>query len=98
MIRFLLKGLVRDRSRSLFPVVCTSATHMIGAQPLMDLIVNLAPAPGERGPNVGHKPGDAETTLERPVADDEPISAFVFKTAGTVQVAPASVERDIKMS
>jgi elongation factor G len=67
-------------ARSLFPIVCTAATHMIGAQPLMDLIVNLGSAPGERGPAMGNKPGDAESLIERPIADDQPVSAFVFKT------------------
>ncbi len=68
------------RTRNLFPIVCTSALHVIGVQPLMSLIVSLGPAPGERGPVTGHKPGDAESTIERNVSDDEKISAFVFKT------------------
>ena len=53
---------------------------MVGAQPLMDLIVNLGPAPGDRGPAVGNKPGDAENAIERPIADDQPVSVVVFKT------------------
>jgi len=68
------------RKRSVFPIICTSAIHVIGIQPLMNLIVNLGPAPGERGPMTGFKPGDAESAIERVVSDDEPISAFVFKT------------------
>lgn len=68
------------RKRHLFPIVCTSATRMIGAQSLMDLIVNLGPAPGERGPAVGHEPGNPDSPIERPVSDDEPVSVFVFKT------------------
>ncbi|NIM01376.1 MAG: elongation factor G [Acidobacteria bacterium] len=68
------------RTRNLFPIVCTSALHVIGVQPLMSLIGNLAPAPGERGAVSGHKPGDAESAIERSIGDDEKISAFVFKT------------------
>jgi len=68
------------RSRNLFPIVCTSATHVVAAQPLMDLIVNLGSAPGERGPKIGHKPGEPESKIERAVSDDEKVSAFVFKT------------------
>ena len=68
------------RKRALFPILCTSATLMIGIQPLIDVIVKLGPAPGARGPAVGYKPGDEDSAIERPVSDDEPISAFVFKT------------------
>jgi elongation factor G len=68
------------RKRTLFPILCTSALHVIGIQPLTSLIVNLAPAPGERGPLAGFKPGEPESAIERAVSDDEKISAFVFKT------------------
>ena len=68
------------RTRSLFPIVCASATHVIGIQPLMDLIVHLGPAPGERGPLAGFKPGDPDAAIERIVGDDQKPSLFVFKT------------------
>ena len=35
-------------SGKLFPLVCTSATHAIGIQPLLDAIVSYVPSPAER--------------------------------------------------
>jgi elongation factor G len=66
-------------ARKLFPVFCTSGTHLIGLQPLMDAIVDLVPAPGGRGEAVGTLPGE-ETEVRRSVAPDQPVSAFIFKT------------------
>jgi elongation factor G len=66
-------------SREIFPVVCSSATHMIGAQPILDAIVNIAPAPGARGEARGKNPANDED-LSRPVSSDQPVSLFVFKT------------------
>jgi elongation factor G len=65
--------------RKLMPVYCTSGTHLIGLQPLMDAIVDIAPAPDARGEAVGTVPGE-ETEVRRPVAADQPVSLFVFKT------------------
>ncbi len=78
-----LRASVRDRS--IFPITCGSATHMIGMQSLMDVVVDLAPAPGDRGDLKGYAPADLENPGEaepilRPVANDAPLSLFVFKT------------------
>jgi elongation factor G len=61
----------------LFPLVCTSAPHMIGIQPMLDAIVNYVPSPAERefqavdadGSEIGVKPSDVA-----------PYAAFVWKT------------------
>lgn len=66
-------------SGSVFPVLVGSATKLIGIDRLADLIVEMGPAPNERGPAAGVKPG-SEDELQREQSADEPLSAFVFKT------------------
>jgi elongation factor G len=76
----LLSGLQKAIiGRNIFPVLCTSATHLIGIQPLLEGLVDLAPAPGARGEAKGKNPKD-DSDLSRPVAPDQPISLFVYKT------------------
>ncbi|HVF12383.1 MAG TPA: GTP-binding protein, partial [Actinomycetota bacterium] len=66
-------------SGSVFPVLVGSATKLIGIDRLADLIVEMGPAPNERGPAAGVKPG-SEDEIQREQSVDEPLSAFVFKT------------------
>jgi elongation factor G len=61
----------------LYPLLCTSAMHAIGIQPLLDAIVNLVPSPVER-PFRGLTSGGEETTI--PASETAPYSAFVWKT------------------
>ncbi|MDX1390151.1 MAG: elongation factor G, partial [Acidobacteriota bacterium] len=63
----------------IFPVLCSAATTPIGIEPMLDRITDLVPAPNERGEAVGNKPDD-DSTERRAVADDAPLSVFVFKT------------------
>jgi len=65
------------RSRSLFPVFATAAGKNMGVQPLMDALVDLAPAPDWR-PVSARTPEGEE--LELTVSEDEPVAAYVFKT------------------
>jgi elongation factor G len=65
--------------RKIFPVTCASATHAVGVSCLLDLVVDLLPAPDARGEAVGTKPADG-SELRRPVSASQPVSAFVFKT------------------
>jgi elongation factor G len=75
----LLAGLRRAiAARRLFPIACASAGHVVGAQPLLDAIVDLLPDPAWREA-VGTDPRTS-TEVRRPVAEDQPLSAFVFKT------------------
>ena len=65
----------------LYPVLCASALHNIGTDRVLDFIVDNVPAPTDR-PAVK---GDADgTEVERPISDDQPPAAFVFKTAADV--------------
>lgn len=58
----------------MFPVVVGSATHLIGIDRLMDLIVSAGPSPLDRPPIEGE---GGETREAKP---DAPLSALVFKT------------------
>jgi elongation factor G len=62
----------------LTPVLCGSAYRNVGVQPLLDAIVDYAPAPSDRPPVAGTNPrtGDVERRLPRP---DEPFVALVSK-------------------
>jgi elongation factor G len=65
-------------ARRLFPLLCTSATLNIGVQPLLDAIVGYVPPPSDRSMKmVNSKTGDE---IERPVSENGPVSAFVWKT------------------
>ncbi len=60
------------------PVVCCSGTTRVGVTKLLDMIVDLMPWPAKRvHKGVNPKSGAEET---RTCLDDEPFSAFVFKT------------------
>jgi elongation factor G len=65
--------------RKIFPVVSTSATHVIGTQTLLDRVVELLPAPDARGDQRGTNPADG-SDVSRAVSSTAPASAFVFKT------------------
>lgn len=58
----------------MFPVVIGSATHLIGVDRLMDLIVSAGPSPLDRPPIEG------EGGATREAKPDAPLSALVFKT------------------
>jgi len=62
----------------LTPVLCGSAYRNVGVQPLLDAIVDYAPAPTDRPPVAGTNPrtGEAEQRFPRP---DEPFVALVSK-------------------
>jgi elongation factor G len=62
----------------LYPVLYTSATGNIGIQPLLNTILNLLPDAVAQGKAKG-KDGHGKD-IERKIADNEPFSAFVFKT------------------
>ncbi len=73
----LYKGLKRAiAARELFPVFAVSAARNIGVQPLMDALVDLAPAPDWR-PIQAVVNGE-EKELE--VSSDAPFAAYVFKS------------------
>jgi len=63
----------------LTPVIVGSATKTIGVRTLLNMLIDYLPAPDELSPLVGK---DAKTGEEitRLTHDDEPFSAYVFKT------------------
>jgi elongation factor G len=67
------------REDKLFPVLFTSGLGNIGADKLMDFIVDYAPTAVERG-SVQGGPGSNGEPPTRKVADSEPVSMYVFKT------------------
>jgi elongation factor G len=70
-----LKKQVSDAK--IYPVLYTSAMGNIGIQPLLNAIVSLLPDAVSRGSVAGTAHGKE---VQRKIADNEPFSAFVFKT------------------
>jgi elongation factor G len=62
----------------LYPILYTAATGNIGIQPLLNTILNLLPDAVTRGPVQGKDSHGKD--IQRKIADNEPFSAFVFKT------------------
>jgi elongation factor G len=60
------------------PVMCCSASKNMGAATLMNLISEAFPHPEEMGDAVGKTPDGKE--VSRKPADNQPLSALVFKT------------------
>jgi elongation factor G len=69
------KGCLAGR---LTPVLCGSAYRNIGVQPLLDAIVEYAPAPSDRPPVEGIDPRTGET-VRRLALPDQPFAALVSK-------------------
>jgi elongation factor G len=64
-------------SGKLYPLVCTSSTHVAGIQPLLDAIAGYVPSPAEREFPALDAAG-AEIAV--PVSESAPYAAFVWKT------------------
>jgi elongation factor G len=71
----LRKGCV---SRILFPVLCGTALRNKGIQMLLDAVINYLPSPIDLPPVTGVHPTTGES-MDRRLADDEPLSALAFK-------------------
>ncbi|HEV2380294.1 MAG TPA: elongation factor G [Terriglobia bacterium] len=65
--------------RRIYPVAVTSGLHNIGSSGLLDLIVDYLPSPAARGKVSGVK-SEGGDSVQRTVSDDQPVSAYVFKT------------------
>ncbi len=77
-VEHILDGLrVEINERRIFPILCCSALHNIGADALLDFVSDNFPSPAAR-PAVKAKNGGAP--VERPMKDSAPVAAFVFKT------------------
>ena len=68
-------------ARKLFPVLLSSALHTVGSDAILNFIVDILPSPDARCTCMGHKSADHKgETVDRKIADTEPVSAYVFKT------------------
>lgn len=65
------------RESRIVPVLCTSALHNIGADQVLNFIVDQLPAPVARASVTARLNGNE---VNRKIADSEPVSAYVFKT------------------
>jgi elongation factor G len=61
------------------PIVFGSADLNIGVNACLDIIKNFMPAPDDLKPVTGLRP-DSDIVVERISSNDEPLSAYVFKT------------------
>lgn len=64
-------------SGKIFPLVCTAGLLNIGAQPLLDAVINYLPAPAQRPFRASDTAG---TETLRPADDKAPAAALVWKT------------------
>ncbi len=76
MAQGLRKGVL---NKTVFPVLCGSGLKNMGIQPLLEAIINYLPSPSDRGPVKGIHPATKEEETRQPT-EEEPFSAFVFKT------------------
>jgi elongation factor G len=85
----LAKGVV---SSQVFPVICGSATRLVGIDRLLDTICDVAPSPLERPPTLVRAPGAAGTEIVEvsPDASGSPL-AWVFKTIADPYVGKISL-------
>jgi len=61
------------------PVFAGSSLKNKGVQLVLDAVIDYLPSPLEIPPARGFAPDDPDTIVERPVDDDAPLSALVFK-------------------
>ncbi len=75
----------------IIPVFVAAAAKNVGVSTLMDAIVEYAPSPADRGELVGETPDGEPVT--RPIGDDQPFSALVFKTTADPFVGRMTIMR-----
>jgi len=61
------------------PVLCGSALHGIGVQPLLDAVAAYLPSPLDLPPVEGADPADEQQTILRKPLPEEPFCGLVFK-------------------
>ncbi|HKV04406.1 MAG TPA: elongation factor G [Candidatus Acidoferrales bacterium] len=68
-------------AKRIFPVLLSSALHNVGSDAILNFLIEIFPSPAFRGKATGHQSPDHKgDTIERKIADSEPVSLFVFKT------------------
>ena len=77
----LKKGLHEEvRDKKVFPVMLSSALHNIGSEAILNFMTEIFPSPAYRVWRAFSEPDRKGETVERKVADSEPLSIFAFKT------------------
>ncbi|MGH9683287.1 MAG: elongation factor G [Candidatus Acidiferrales bacterium] len=78
----LRKGIHEEAlEKQIFPVMLASALHNIGSDAILNFLVEIFPSPAVREKASGHQtPGHKGETVDRKIAESEPVSVFVFKT------------------
>ena len=66
-------------SHTIQPVLCGSALHGIGVQPVLDAVAEFLPSPLDRPPVEGTDPGKPEKSITRKSDKSEPFCGLVFK-------------------
>ncbi|MGL4655467.1 MAG: elongation factor G [Sarcina sp.] len=90
------KGLVKGCiDGDIAPVMCGSALEMIGMETLLEDIVECFPSPKLAIPQKAISIKDENITKKIEIADEEPFSAFVFKTIADPFVGKISIFRVI---
>ena len=68
-------------AKRIFPALLSSALHNIGPDAILNFLIEIFPSPAARGKVAGHKTPDHKgDSVERKIADSEPLSMYVFKT------------------
>jgi elongation factor G len=68
-------------AQRLFPIMAASGLRNIGAESILNFLATVLPSPGDRGTASGFsEPNRQGQPVSRRVSDEEPVSAFVFKT------------------
>ena len=79
-------------NKTIFPVLCGAGLKNIGVQPLLDAVVQLLPSPMDRGPAKGTHPATKAEETRNP-KEEEPFSAFIFKTVADPYAGKLSIFR-----
>ena len=77
----LIRKVVRNATieRQIQPLLCGTALHGIGVQPILDAVAHYLPSPADRPPVEGIVPGKEESTEIRKPNPKEPFCGLVFK-------------------
>jgi len=76
----LIPGLAQAISeRRIYPALATAALVNVGSENLLDFIADYLPSPAARGEAEGLD-SEGGKTIQRKIADDQPVSAYIFKT------------------
>ena len=79
-------------NKTIFPILCGSGLKNMGIQPLLDAIIRCLPSPLDRGPSKGTHPSTKAEEIRQP-KEEEPFSAFVFKTVADPYAGKLSIFR-----